>query len=237
MRACINRELAAWERRCALTLLGAWLAFLGLFCAAGAIYPGGNWLDRSAHGHVFFANYFCDLTQPVSLSGVDNSLGSRLAQLALLCFAVALAAFFWLIPRYFVGGARATVWVRRLGQCAVLSYAAVPLTPSARFGEVHAWLALLAGALGIAAALCAVWALWRSGRTARGLAGIGASALAAGTLHAVLFVHYMHGSEPAPLIVPAAQKVAALLLSAWMLGLAWLTLFGDVAIRRREIDR
>ena len=237
MRACIKPELAAWERRCALAILGAWLAFFGLFSVASAIYPGGNWLDRAARGHAFFANYFCDLTQPVSLSGVNNPLGSRLAQLALLCFAVALAAFFWLVPRYFVSGTRSGVWVRRLGQCAVLSYVAVPLTPSAQFGEVHAWLALSSGAFGIAAALCAVGALWRSARTARGLAVVGAAALVVGTLHALLFVHYMHGREPAPLIVPAAQKVAALLLSAWMLAVAALTLFGEWSNRHRESAR
>ena len=127
------------------------------------VYPGGNWLDRAAHGHRFFANYFCDLTQPVSLSGVNNPLGSRLAQLAMVCFAAALAGFFWLVPRHFAAQPRGlAAWVRGLGECAVLSYLAVPFTPSELFGDVHAWLSLLSGALGLSAALCAVWALLRS---------------------------------------------------------------------------
>ncbi|MEI9948905.1 MAG: hypothetical protein WDO74_07960 [Pseudomonadota bacterium] len=117
-------------------------------------------------------------------------------------------------------------------KCAVLGYLTVPFTPSELFGDVHAGLSLLSGALGLSAAICAVWALLRSRRVARALGVVGALALAAGLLHAALFVHYLHGNEPAPLIVPAAQKVAALLLSGWMLGVAWLTLN-----RRRESDR
>jgi hypothetical protein len=224
VRECINRGALAWPRRCALLILLSWLAFLGLFAAAAATYPGGNWLDRAAPGHRFFANYFCDLTQPVSLSGVNNPVGSRLAQLAMLFFAAALAGFFWLVPRYFGPNTRAVAWVRGLGESAVVSYLAVPFTPSERFGAVHACLALLSGAFGISAALWAVWALLSSYRAARALGTLGLLSLAAGVLHAVLFVHYLHASEQAPLIVPAAQKVAALLLSGWMLGVAWLTL-------------
>jgi hypothetical protein len=232
VRECGDRRPEAWPRRCALLIAFSLLAFLALFAASAAVYPGGNWLDRAAHGHRFFANYFCDLTQPTSLSGVSNPLGSRLAQLAMLCFAAALSGFFWLVPRYFGPGVRAVAWVRGLGECAVFSYLAVPFTPSELFGDVHAWLSLLSGALGLSAALCAVWALFRSHRAARALGALGALSLAAGLLHALLFVHYLHGSEPAPLIVPAAQKVAALLLGGWMLAVAWLTLS-----RRREIVR
>ncbi|HEY3253795.1 MAG TPA: hypothetical protein VGJ91_07600 [Polyangiaceae bacterium] len=211
----------------------SWLGFLSLFAAAAAIYPGGNWLDRAAPGHRFFANYFCDLTQPVSLSGVNNPVGSVLAQLAMLCFAVALGGFFWLVPWHFEPRARLRAWVRGFGECAVLGCVAVPFTPSERFGQVHALVALLSGAFGIAAALVAVWALLRSRRAPRVLGVVGLLTLVAGAVHAALFVsaQYLHASEPESLIVPAVQKLAASLLSAWMLGVAWLTLS-----RRRESD-
>ena len=237
MRECVKRGIAHWPQRCALLIALSWLAFCGLFVAAAGSYPGGNWLDPAAPGHRFFANYFCDLTQPVSLSGVNNAAGARLAKLAMLCFAFALAGFFWLVPRYFETQARVARWVRALGECAVLSYLAVPFTPSKLFGDVHAWLSLFAGALGLMAALCAVWALLQSAGVARALGVVGALALAAGTLHAGLFVLYLHGAEPAPLIVPAAQKVAALLLSGWMLGVAWLTLSRHHEIARSRVDR
>jgi len=224
VRECIDRGKDTEPVRCALLVAFAWLGFLSLFAASAWLYPGGNWLDRAAVGHRFFANYFCDLTQPVSLSGVKNPVGSRLAQLAMLCFALSLSGFFWLVPRFFAGTVRLRTWTRALGECAVLSYIAVPFTPSERFGDVHAWLSLFSGALGLAAALCAVWGLLRSARTARLLGLLGALSLIAGTLHAALFVRYLHASEPAPVIVPAAQKVAATLLSGWMLSVAWLAL-------------
>lgn len=199
-----------------------------------AVYPGGNWFDRRAPGHRFFANYFCDLTQPVSLSGVSNPVGSGLAQLAMLFFAAALAGFFWLIPLYFERHARVGAWVRGLGECAVLSCVAVPFTPSERFGELHGLIALFSGALGIAAALAAVWALLGSDRVGRALGIVGALTLVAGVVHAALFVcvQYLHAGEPISLIVPAVQKVSALLLGGWMLGASWLTLS-----RPRESDR
>jgi hypothetical protein len=233
VRECVNRGSEAWERRCALLIACSWLAFSALFAASAAVYPGGNWLDRAAHGHRFLANYFCDLTQPVSLSGVNNPVGSRLAQLAMVCFAAALSGFFALLPRFFRPDARVRAWVLWLGQSAVFCYLAVPFTPSKLFGDVHAWLSLLSGALGFSAALCAVWALRRSHRVARVLGALGALSLAAGVLHASSFVYYFHDSEPAPLFVPAVQKVAAMLLSSWMLGVAWLTL----SRRPRESER
>ena len=236
MRECVNpgsaRARSAARRLALLTAL-SWLAFGGLFAAAMQVYPGGNWHDRAAPGHRFFANYFCDLTQPVSLSGVNNSVGSGLAQLAMLFFAAALAGFFWLIPRFFEPGARVAGWVRGFGECAVLGCVAVPFTPSERFGELHGLIALFAGALGIAAAVIAVWALLRSQRAARALGVVGLLVLVAGVVHAALFVgvQYLHAGEPISLIVPGVQKLSALLLSVWMLGASWLTLS-----RPREID-
>ncbi len=193
-------------------------SFAGFLAAAMAVYPGGNWLDRTARGHHFFANFLCDLTQPVSLSGVKNSLGAGLAQTGMLFFAAALAGFFGVVPQHFAVGSRAARWVRALGVCAVVCFVAVPLTPSERFGKVHAALALTAGGLGIAAALCAVWSLFAAQR--RMLAMLGVLCLAAGVLEAVLFVYHLSDATPPPLIVPAVQKLAALLLCAWIVAVA-----------------
>jgi hypothetical protein len=152
----------------------------------------------------------------------------------MLCFAAALSGFFWMVPWYFTPGARAGAWVRGLGECAVLSYLTVPFTPSELFGDIHAWLSLLSGALGISAAVCAVYALLDGSRAARALGFFGVLTLGAGFVHAALFVcvHFLRAGEPASSIVPAVQKVAASLLSAWMLAVAWLTLS-----RRHEIGR
>jgi hypothetical protein len=211
-------------RGCAVAMLLGLMGFLALTAAAMALYPGGNWLDRSAAGHRFFANFFCDLTQPISLSGVTNSLGSRLAQLGMLFFAVALAALFWLMPELFAVRSRAGRWVRALGECAVLCFIAVPLTPSERFGNIHAGLALVSGSFGIASAVTAAWALWASKR--RALALLGALTLALAALDGVLFVYHLGDAAPPPLLVPAGQKVAALSLVLWMGVVAWSVLLG-----------
>ena len=188
-------------------------------------YPGGNWLDRGARGHRFLANFVCDLTQPVSLSGVENRQGAFCAQAGMLFFALALAAFFLLVPRVCPPEARSARWVRWLGACAVVSFVAVPLTPSERFGNIHSALALASGGFGILGAACAVGGLAYSHRW---LALLGAFTLSLAALDGALFVAHLGDLAP-PLIVPAAQKIAALLLCAWMIGVAKVALAGDLA--------
>ncbi len=197
-----------------------------------ALYPGGNWLDRTAVGHRFFANFFCDLTQPISLSGVPNPLGARCAQFGMLFFALALAGFFWLVPAYFTRDSPAKRWVHRLGKWAFVSFVAVPLTPSERFGNVHAALSLVSGGFGIASAVLVVHALLCAER--RALAALGAASLTVGTADIVLFAYHLGGVAPPPLIVPAAQKIAALLVGAWIAAVAAGLLFDGSALARQN---
>lgn len=189
-----------------------------------ALYPGGTWLDRAQVGQSFFGNFFCDLTQPVSLSGVANPVGSRLAQCGMLCFAGALAGLFWVLPEHFAPRNRAEQWVRGMGTLSVLIFILVPLTPSEHFGNLHAGLALLSGVLGMIAALAAEWALFASHRRARALGVLGALAIAVGAFDAAIFIRHLGDSAPPPLLVPAAQKVAAVLVSAWIAAVALLVL-------------
>ncbi len=214
----------ASARRAALATLLCLLGFAGFWAGAMALYPGGTFLDRSQSGQSFFGNFFCDLTQPVSLSGVANPVGSRLAQCGMLFFAGALLGLFWVVPHHFAPDARTRPWVLRLGTLAVLTFVAVPLTPSERFGNLHATLALVAGGFGILAALVAVWALFASHGRARALGMLGAVALVVVAFDAVIFVQHLGQSAPPPLLVPAAQKVAALLVSAWIAAVALLAL-------------
>src|SRR5882724_11460611 len=104
-------RMRATTRRAALATLLCLLGFFGFWLGAMACYPGGTWLDRTTLGQSFFGNFFCDLAQPISLSGVSNPVGSRLAQLGMLLFAGALAGMFWLVPQHFVPGTRLRSWV------------------------------------------------------------------------------------------------------------------------------
>lgn len=209
----------AQTRGAALATLLCLLAFLAFSAGAMALYPGGTFRDRSTVGQSFFGNFFCDLTQPVSLSGVANPVGSRLAQCGMLFFGGALWGLFWVLPQFFAPQSSIRPWVARLSTACVLIFLAVPLTPSERFGAWHARLALIAGSLGITAAVLAVWALLTFERRARGLALLGSLALAGAAFASAVFI--AHLGEPAPpLVVPAAQKVAALLLCLWIAAVA-----------------
>ena len=219
------------RRHVALATLFCLLGFAGFWTGALVLYPGGTWLDRTSIGASLLGNFLCDLTQPVSLSGVANPVGSRLAQCGMLCFAAALTGILWLVPRHFADGARARFLNRGVAPLAVISFVAVPLTPSEQFGSVHAVLALLAGALGIAALLGSVRALLASGRGARALGALGSLAIAVGAFDAAIFVWHLGDSSPPPLLAPAAQQVAALLVSAWIAAVA-LTVLLDKDSRR-----
>lgn len=209
------------ERRASYALVLFWVGFALLISVSMALYPGGTWLDRSAPGHHFFANFFCDLTQRVSLSGVTNQVGALCAQVGMLCFAIALAIFFQLLPKHFATPGRAP-HVRRLGGAAVALFLLVTALPSGLIGDVHGWLALGSGALGVAAATLGALGLLASSPRARQLGYLGLATLVIGALDGVVFAFTMNGATP--LFVPAAQKVAAVLLSVWMLGVARLTL-------------
>lgn len=209
-------------RQLAGALLGFWAAFALLLALSMRLYPGGSWLDRSAEGHHFFSNFFCDLAQPTSLSGVPNRVGALCAQVGMVSFALGLGVFFWLLPTRFPARERLAHAVRALGAVAIALFLAVTALPSESIGRVHAWLALGAGGLGIGAALLAVRGLLASSTQARALGVLGVATLSVAALDALLFAWTMNG--PTPWLVPAAQKLAALLLSAWMLSLARLVL-------------
>src|SRR5450432_4087618 len=148
--SAVNQKQAR-ARPAALATLLCLLGFAGFWAGAMALYPGGTFLDRAHTGQSFFGNFFCDLTQPVSLSGVANPVGSRLAQCGMLLFAGALGGLFWVVPHHFAPGTRLQPWVRGMGALSVLTFIAVPLTPSEHFGNLHAGLALASGGLGLVA--------------------------------------------------------------------------------------
>ncbi len=207
-------------RRAPIATLIGLAGFIGFWAAAMALYPGGTFQNPKHPGQSFFGNFFCDLTQPVSLSGVANPVGSRLAQCGMLFFAVALWAAFWVVPSFFSRESPARPWLRRFASLSVLTFVVVSLLPSELVGSIHALLALFAGLFGIVALLLAVHGLFRMPGAQRALALLGVLALLVGAFDAVIFVQHLGERAPPPIIVPAAQKIAAILLSAWMAGVA-----------------
>jgi len=196
-----------------------------------ALYPGGTFRDPRQPGQSFFGNFFCDLAQPVSLSGVANPIGSRLAQCGMLFFAVALWAAFWVVSRLAQPQTREPTALRRFASLAVLLFVIVSLAPSEVIGGLHAVLALAAGCFGIVAMVLSVRGLLRGTRLLRGLAGLGLLTLAVGAFDALIFAQHLGDAAPPPLLVPATQKVAAILLVLWMAGVALVAILDKDRVR------
>jgi hypothetical protein len=200
-------------------ILAAVAAFVWLELAAMHEYPGGTWWDRSTRGHRFWQNYLCDLEWRVALDGQSNALGARYAQAGMLLLIAGFVPFWWIAPRLF-GPTRGPKTlgrvVRALGLASVAGMAAVSLMPSERFGALHGVAVVVAGVPGLSAALLAIFGLLRGEPRPRVAGFLGAAMLVFAMLDFILYVRTMALGGPGPLLLPAAQKVAVVLLLGWM---------------------
>lgn len=212
-------------RAIGITLLAAIVVFALLVALAIARYPGGTWFDPSAPGHDLWRNFLCDLTQPVALNGQPNP-GVSFAKGAMIVLDVGLLCMWLAIPLLCPPSSHAK-WLRVLGVISFLGIVAVPLTPSLRHGVIHAF-AVLSGALpGIAAGVIASYLFSRSRH--RMLFRIGSGLLVLSAIDAALYaVHSAFGGSP-PLALPVLQRIALLLMLAWMTGV------GLALLRTREV--
>jgi hypothetical protein len=224
-----RRPLAAWG------IAAAVLLFVALELPAMALYPGGTWWDPHTQGARFWQNFLCDLEWRVALDGVPNPVGSRLAQAAMVVLVLGLLPLWWTVPRVageprLLGG-----MVRVLGAVSVAGTLAVAFMPSDRFGSLHGTVVVAAALPGLTAAVLAVALLLRGEPAPRVAGALGAAMLAASVADFVLYArHLLAGGGPGPLVLPAAQKVALLLLLAWMLAVAARSRYSAAAEGRRR---
>jgi len=203
------------RRPLAVLLLGGLAAFVALSAAAMARYPGGTWWDSARQGHAFWANFFCDLTQPSRLDGHGPNPAAPLARAAMLALAVALLPFWLLLPLAFPDHPRLGRTTRGLGALSALVSLAVPLTPSLLFPKLHSASSLATGGLGVLAAGAAFVGMWRARAPPIGQLVCATVGIGAGVLNGGLYVAHLAGLALSPL-TPVAQKIAALALVAWM---------------------
>jgi hypothetical protein len=185
----------------------------GLIGAAMYLYPGGSSIDRHRVGHSFWFNFLCDLTGETAINGASNRPGSSLARAGMGSFAVALGAFWMILPSLFRRGRRrAAVVVRVAGGISALGLLAVPVTD----GPTHAIAVfcssipgLVAGAVGFACTL-------RDVRD-RPLLVIACATLVVAAADSVLYARAVitHPKVTTPAL-PALQRVAFLLIVSWM---------------------
>jgi hypothetical protein len=182
-----------------------------------ALYPGGNWADHAARGHVFFCNFFCDLVTDVAGNGEPNP-GAPFATTGMLLIFAALLPFWLLVPRLLPGRPRLGTVVRVLGVLSVIVLPVVPLTPSDHLRQLHAAAIFLGGALGLVAAALAAYALLVSPIT-RWPHGVFAGAvLLVAALDGISYGQLVRSGDPVPpWPLPVCQKLGAMLLLGWVI--------------------
>ncbi len=202
------------------TLLGSVVAFVALFGVAAASYPGGSWLEPDSVGYRFWENFFCDALHATALNGAPNRVGAATMTAAMLCLTAGLLPMWWLLPQLFADCRRLGRAVRWLGPASVLLTAAVPFVPSDRFPSLHGIATVSASALSLLTLSLALWGLARTARRRPRLLALGGIMALSVALSALLYVRNQYFGAPLTVLLPASQKVAAMLLIGWMLGIA-----------------
>lgn len=195
------------------------VVFVVTIAVSMASYPGGNQLDRGAHGHDLWRNFLCDLIAPVSIGGAPNPVAATLAPIGMFALVVGLAAVWMvLLPHAFPGERTLGAVVRVAGALSTLGLVAVPLTPSSDHPVLHTVAVLLASLPALVAGAGGALGLARAG--ARGLAWLGAVLVAVTTIDVGLFARSVALGGAVPLALPALERVANTLLLVWMLAIA-----------------
>lgn len=184
------------------------------------LYPGGTWWDATARGHRFWENFLCDLEWQVALDGQPNHVGSRFAQAGMLVLVLGFVPFWLAVPRLFAAFARAGTVVRVLGLVSVIGLLAVTFMPSERFGVFHGAAVVVAGVPGLTAAGVAIASLLGGEPRPRVAGWLGAATLGFALVDFGLYVSHLVGRvEGTPLVVQL-EKIALVLLLAWMVTVA-----------------
>ena len=189
------------------------LAFVGLYAAAAAWYPGGTWEEPTRVGHSFLFNYYCDLMRPTALNGQPNPTGSTLAEWGQLVFALSLGPFFLVAPRVFEERRRLARAVRVLGVVASVAGVGVVLMPSWRFGQtVHGIMLLICAVPAITALVCVMIGTWQ----VPALRGLAACLVVTMLATIGIFVRQMAIGSETTLGLAPLQRVDFALALAWM---------------------
>ena len=207
-------------RTAAACVLAAEIASVTLIAIAAAHYPGGTWMDRRTRGHDLAHNFLCDLLAPVALDGTPNPVGAVAATAGLLTLAAGIGLFWQVLPALFPGRPRLGAGVRAAGLLSLVGMVAVPLTPSARAGALHAVAIFAAGIPGLVAAMLGVAGLLGVGRPERRIAALGAATIVVVLIDGALYTeHSVQAGAPSPAL-PFLQRIASLLLLAWLSAVA-----------------
>lgn len=218
-------------RLCSAAIVLGLAGFVVLTLLAALAYPGGSYCEPAAERYRFWGNFFCDVTAPITRRGQDNALGAWFALLSFAAFSFAAAPFFWLLGGLL--GARTGRLVRSAGVLSALATNVVVWTPSVRFPTLHVVAvfsatipALIAASAGVAGLLYGHARTIgtpgeKSGNVGLRVSGVlGVLALAAAFTNAVGYAYAVTVAGDCRPWLPLVQKLAGILLVAWMLSLA-----------------
>lgn len=192
------------------------LGFVVCMTIAIALYPGGNLWDHAQPGYDFWRNFWCDLERQPAYNGDPNQLSPRFAQLAMVCLALGIGAYFVLAPRLFSSARLLARAVTVAGLCGALGLVLVAGISSRSFPTVHGVAVLVAGPTGLAAVLGTVIGLARTPARSPLLVALGAAMLAVALFTLTQYTREFLFSAPSSEWLPRSQKVATLLALGWM---------------------
>jgi hypothetical protein len=177
------------------------LLFLALYFIAASLYPGGTRTDHATRGYGHLSNYWCDLLDRVSYSGLPNP-GYPFALIGTVVLPLSLISFWVRLPHLF----RATVIS---GRIVAIAGPLAMLAATLIFTAWHDLTIRIAVGLGFSAFISAELGLARSERP--GLALLGLFPLALGLTN---FAMWQSGELL--VIMPAVQKAAYASFFVWV---------------------
>jgi hypothetical protein len=192
---------------------------VGLIAYAMTCYPGGTVFDVAARGHSFWLNHLCDLTAVNACNGRPNGIAAPLARAGLASFAVALAAFWTVMPALFDGRPRAAAVVRGGGVLSALGHAVLTLVAPSP-GPLHALVVFSAAIPGLAAGVVGTICMLRPAET-RPLGALALATLLAAAADAGIYAYkVLVPPHTYRLAIPIVQRLAFLLMLALMMAVA-----------------
>lgn len=190
--------------------------FMGLVAAAMFFYPGGTWWDSSAKGHRFWENFLCDLLHRKALNGTSNLVSARLSEIAMLVIVIGIACAFSLSPEVIPSRRALGKRLARVGLGASVLLVLAPLLPSDRFPTLHSMATVFATlpTLGVFAVLTG--AILVEPKSPAPLRGASMLLLVLLALCLGLYTWDVYLGGPSLKVLPGLERVATLLLLAWL---------------------
>jgi hypothetical protein len=197
--------------RATVALIGLGLALL---VVAFALYPGGTWWDRTEDGASWLDTFLCDLTMNPALDGRPNPLGALAGQVGLALFALALAVTWELVRR--VPGEFSPRPARAAGVLGLIGFPPLVwalVTPGDR---LHAMAVGIAVCAATAALVLTLLAALRAREAGRAVLVLGGLVFACVVVSMALYWPTLVDQELAVRGLPAVQKLALVLLAAFL---------------------